>query len=166
MMSPNLVDYEILLLLAKHSEKQVISALARNLGVPIEEIEKRLEGLRQLKPRIRPRSRVDPQRTINALGAKHPEKASCLEALFRRFQNKTFLPQVSDVRRFFRRYSNNSVRVRSRDAPVLRLFRLLASLDLKELQSFLQEPEETKRSSLGILCDEILRGTKPTAEES
>lgn len=155
-MSPNLLDYEILLLLVKYGEKETVCALARNLGLPTDEIERRFQRLKELKPRTPSRKRVDPHKAIESLINECPEKAEYLETLFRRFENKTFLPELRDIRRFFHQHSHDLAHVRSRDGAMPSLFRLLANLDLGEIVDLAREPERTEYSSLGILSEEIV----------
>jgi hypothetical protein len=157
MISPNLLDYEILLLLAKYGEKETVCALARNLGLPPDEIERRFQRLKELKPKTPSRKRADPRKAVESLIQEHPEKADHLETLLQRFENKTFLPELRDVRRFFHQHSRDLVNIRSRDVAMLSLFRLLASLDLAEIADLAREPEGTEYSSLGILSEEIMR---------
>jgi len=160
MISQTLLDYEILLLLAKHGEKDLVSAIARNLGLSTDEVEKRLQQLRELKPKSRSRNRIDPYKRVESLIGEHPERANYLEALFQRFRNKTFLPELRDVRRFFHEHSAALGHVKSRSAAIVGLFKLLATLDLGELADLSQEPEGMEYSSLGILSKEIMRHTE------
>jgi hypothetical protein len=159
-MSQNLIDYEIVLLLAKYGEKEVLSAFARNLGLSSNEIESRMQGLKQLKRKTATRKRADPSRIIESLVVQHPEKADHLKTLFSRFQSKTFLPELKDVRRFFDRHSTDLAHPKSRVDAVPSLFKLLASLDLPELTSLCQKPEPTEYSSLGLISQEIMRRGK------
>ncbi len=155
-----LLDYEIALLLAKHGEKRVITSLARRLGALPDELERKLNELNEVKPRTSSRKPVDVSRAVQSIVAEYPEKASSLRTLFTRFQNKTFLPELKDVRRFFDRHSHALGRVKSRTEIGPRLFRLLAGLDSKELATLCEADQQREYSSLGIISDEIMRGRR------
>lgn len=153
------LDYEVTLLLAKHGEKHVLSALATKLGLTTEELQLTLEALKTRRPRtIKARKPIDPSRTIESIILEHPEKATSLRLLYSRFQNRTFLPELKDVKRFFDRHSRKTPPppLRSRIQSTFGLFRLLAEMDAEALEDLCHDSETVERSDLGIISDAIM----------
>ena len=156
----DLLQYEIVLLLAKYGERQVLKALADHLGVTYDVLEARLKEIHTLVPRVTKKKRSYPQTTIESLATQHPDKAECLRTLFSRFQNRTFLSEFKDVKRFFHRHGSDLGKVKARAAVVPKLFKLLATLDIKELTALCDDVRTGEYSSLGILADEIMKREK------
>jgi hypothetical protein len=85
------------------------------------------------------------------------EKADTLKLLQARFENKTFLPELKDVKRFFDRHERHTPTFKSRLSAQAPLFTILADVDLATLKKLLTEsPPGVAHSSLGIISDEIL----------
>lgn len=161
MISSNFLEYEIALILAKYGEKQVLSTLAKNLGLSARELDFKLQNVKYLKPKVTTRQHTDPKKIIDSLIIANPEKSEFLNLLLARFQNRTFLPELKDVKRLLNRYSTLKSSVKSRSSAAPYLFRLLASLDLKELASLCEaNQDQDTYSSLGIISDEIMRRNK------
>jgi hypothetical protein len=156
----DLLQYEIVLLLAKYGEKQVLKALADHLGVTHEALEASLKAIHTLVPRVTKKKRPDPQTTIDSLVTQHPDKAEYLRILLSRFQNRTFLSEFKDVKQFFHRRGSDLGKVKARAAVVPKLFKLLATLDTKELTILCEDVRTGDYSSLGILADEIMKSEK------
>ncbi|MBI3941137.1 MAG: hypothetical protein HY315_09900 [Acidobacteria bacterium] len=159
-MSTKFLDYELALLLAKYGRKAVVTALSQKLNLSLEQLE---ATLRDLDSEETPSHRATKARNvpkIETLVAQYPEKAEPLQVLTERFQCESFLPELRDVRRFFEQYSRNLGHVKSRAASYPKLIRLLADLDVSELNAVCQSSQVGQYSSLGILSDEILRRRK------
>ena len=154
------LDYEIALLLAKYGGKRVVTALARGLELPEERLQAKLTEVNKLKPHASGRKRVDSSAVLDTIAAEHPEKISDLRLLLTRYENKTFLPELKDVRRFFARYSHPLRGIKSRTDSVPQLFSLLATLDVSELKKLTESIPEKEYSSLGIISEEIMRRAK------
>ena len=157
MESVQLLDYEIVLLLAKYGEKRVLSMLAERLGLSADELQRRLKRIKEATPRITTRKPIDPHRIVDSIISEKPEKAAHLRRLFSRFQSRTFLPELKDVKRFFERHGRDFGKVKSRAQVIKPLFMLLANLDTSELASLGEYIPEDNYSSLGIISDEIMR---------
>lgn len=153
-----LLDYEIALLLAKHGENRVLGTLAAKLKLSPEQLERKLAELNNRgTPTKSTRKPIDATAAVESIAAEQPEKASHLRLLLDRFQNKTFLPELKDVRRFFDLHSAGLGSVKSRAEAVPRLFKLLGSLDESELAGLSEGERPEDRSSLGIISDAIMR---------
>jgi hypothetical protein len=160
MNTQNYLQYEIILLLAKYGERQVLNALASHLQISADVLEERLREIIQLKPRITTKKKADPAAIIETLVAQHADKAEGLKILFSRFQNKTFLPELKDVKRFCNRHGLDIGNVKSRTASVPKLFKLIASLETKAVEILIDDFNTGEYSSLGILADEIMKREK------
>jgi hypothetical protein len=158
MISSNYLEYEVALLLAKYGKNAVLHALATKMQLSQEQLELVLKEMPSKKPGSR--RPTPPLESIDQIIQEHPEKASFLRALQRRFQSRTFLPELRDVRRFFERHSRNVATLKSRADSSPRLFQLLAELDLPELEALCLAEQEGGYSSLGVIADEILRQHK------
>ncbi len=153
------LEYEVALLLAKYGKDAVLHALAGKMQLSHEELESLLKQLPSRKPRGRSRDRT-PMDSIDEIIRAHPAKAKCLRALNARFQNRTFLPELRDVRRFFEQHSRSLGSSKSRAESFRPLFNLLAELELPELDSLCQSEPNGEFSSLGVISDQILHGGK------
>ena len=151
------LEYEVALLLAKYGKEPVLRMLAEKLACPQMELEALLTDIEKKKvapPRYRAVPTADRLETIIS---QHPEKANQLRVLNSRFQNRTFLPELRDVRRFFEQHSRTLGQTKSRAESLSKLLKLLADLDLTELDALSNARESGEYSSLGIISDEILR---------
>ena len=157
MTSSTYLDHEVALLLAKYGSKAVLAALARNMQLSPDELESLLKKLPSKKPAARSRKSPAPVDPIEQLIQQHPAKARYFRSLQVRFQSRTFLPELRDVRRFFEQHSQALGSIKSRTESFTRLFRLLADLDLTELDELCQADPHGEYSSLGLIADEILK---------
>lgn len=154
------LDYEVALLLAKYGKDAVFNALARRIQLSHEELELLLKEIPVKKTPARSGRSGSVGDLIDQLTRDHPTKAHLLRTLHGRFQNRTFLPELRDVKRFFEQHSRNFGSTKSRVESLPRLLKLLAELDLSELDAICQVETESGYSSLGLISDEILRQPK------
>lgn len=150
------LDYEVALLLAKYDKQDVIDALARKANLSQENLEKILKQMNEKNAVSRQRKKSRKKDSIDMVISKHPKKAEQLRTLYNRFVNRTFLPELRDVRRFFEQHSGNLGRSTSRAKSGLRLFKLLSELETTELDDLCESSHTDEYSSLGIISDEIL----------
>lgn len=151
------LDYEAALLLAKYGERAVLGALAKQLKLTPEQLEACLQsppgrksGMRSTRPPLL-------SDLVIQLAQEHPNKAEALRTLHSRLENRTFLPEIKDVRRFLEQHGGSPGNTKSRSASLPRVLKLLAELDVTELEGLRQSQLETSRSSLGLISDQILR---------
>ena len=157
MTTSRFLEYEVALLLAKYGKEPVLLMLAEKLGCAQTELEALMTDIEKKKA-IPAGSRAAPTADqIETIISQHPEKASRLRVLNSRFRNRTFLPELRDVRRFFEQHSRNLGHTKSRAKSLSKLLKLLAELDLTELDTLSSARESGEYSSLGIISDEILR---------
>jgi hypothetical protein len=157
MMSSTYLEYEVALLFAKYGKSAVLNALATKMQLSPEELESLLQEIPSKKAQARSRKTPAAVDSIAEIVREHPAKAHLVRTLHGRFQNRTFLPELRDVRRFFEQHSRNLGAIKSRTESFRRLFKLLAELDLPELDTLCQAEPQSAYSSLGVISDEILR---------
>ncbi len=160
MTTPRFLEYEIALLLAKYGKSAVLKVLAQKINCSEAELEVLLTAIEKQKktPHHKPATLASDQ--LETVVSQHPEKSVQLRALYARFQNRTFLPELRDVRRFFEQHSENLGHTKSRAASLPKLLMLLVELKPAELDELYKARELGEYSSLGIISDEILRHDK------
>ena len=154
------LDCEIALLLAEYGKEPVLAALARKLALSEVELETLLSQIEKGKPTERRAKSVPKTDPIETAVAEHPDKAEQLRKIGARFQNRLFLPELRDVKRFFEQHARNLGRPKSRQQALPKLLSLLAEIDAAELDTLSQSREGAEYSSLGVISDEILRRDK------
>jgi hypothetical protein len=95
---------------------------------------------------------------IDELTARFPTRADDLRELYIRFQERTFLPALHDVKIFLYRHSAEPRALRARSAALAEVFNLLAHLPDRELGQVLAEARmrASGKSDLEIVADAIL----------
>jgi hypothetical protein len=151
------LEYEVALLLAKYGRSAVLETLALKLELTPEQLEAMLQ--RPIDNKRTPRPKKKPPGTDLAaqLEKDYPAKAECLRTLYSRFENRTFLPELRDVKRFFEMHDRPVGALRSRAETLPKVLRLLADLEASDLEALCQARPEGTYSSLGVISDEILR---------
>ena len=156
----DLLDADIALLLLRHGKSSVIGTLAKHLQLSEVELEEMLSTTLKRR-RVQPPSKAlsSPQFSIDRLIKGREYKEKFLRQLHAKFENRTFLPELKDVKLFLGRNKKSSASVKSRASAKSKIFMLLAELDLDSLEKLASEEaaEKSEFSSLGIISDEILR---------
>jgi hypothetical protein len=154
------LDYEVALLLAKYGKTAVLGTLAKKLQLTLDELERILETHLNEKSVSHSKKRPSTVDLVAHLAEAHPNKAQLLRTLNGRFENRMFLPELRDVKRFFEQHDQPLGSSRSRADSLPRVLRLLAELEVAELEALCQAQPENAYSSLGVISDEILRRNK------
>ncbi len=157
MSSSKFLDYEVTLLLAKYGKSALLEALAKKLELTPDQIETTLQTPPKQKSLSHSRKKPPPADLVKQLSQELPNKAHLLWTLYERFENRTFLPELRDVKRFFDQHARPLGAAKSRAESVGKVFRLLAELDVAELEALCRAQTENAYSSLGLISDEILR---------
>jgi hypothetical protein len=157
MSSSKFLDYEVALLLAKYGKTALLAALAKHLQLTADELDLILKTPLSNKAEVRPKNMRASFELIEQLAKDYPNKAQQLRTLHGRFVNRTFLPELRDVKRFFEQHEHPIGGSRSRAETLPRVLRLLAELEPSELEALCQTQSENTYSSLGVLSEEILR---------
>ncbi len=160
MKTQNYLDYEIILLLAKYGERQVINVLAKNLQISPDILEEKLREITKIKPRVTKKTRTNHETLIESIAIQNPDKSEYLKILFSRFQNRTFLPEFKNVKHFSNKHGFDLGKVKSRKEAIPTLFKKIASLNVEALSEIINTFKEGEYSSLGIIADEIMKRDK------
>jgi len=160
MSAPRFLDYEMALLLAKYGKSALLKALAQKINLTPEQLESILQTPLTHGRSSHPRKKQSASDLVDALAQEHPEKAQSLRVLQARFENRSFLPELRDVKRFFDQHHRELGSAKSRVEAFPKVVKLLAELDTAELAVLCQSQPQSGRSSLGIISDEILRREK------
>lgn len=160
MSEPRFLEYEVALLLAKYGKPSLLKALAQKLNATPEQLETILQSPPNQAFPSRARKKVSGSSVVEDLAQKHPDKAQFLRVLQARFENRGFLPELRDVKRFFEQRQHPLGATKSRVDAFPKLAKLLAELDVSELSALCQSQPQGAYSSLGIISDEILRREK------
>lgn len=163
MTSREFLDYEVSLLLLRHGKEALLSSVARRIGLSDDVLRQELGALLHAK-NVRPaeKKKLAPKQfELDPLLIGREDKASYLRQLCARFDNRTFLPELKDVKRFLDRHGQ-SHNAKSRALAQAALFQVLADLDVSELLKLLAESlVGVETSSLGLISDEILGRNRP-----
>ena len=157
---PRFLDYEVALLLVKYGKSALLKALAQKVNLTPEQLEAILQNPPTQSRSTHPRKKQSASDLVDALAKEHPEKAQYLRVLQARFENRSFLPELRDVKRFFDQRHRALGSAKSRVETFPKVAKLLAELDAAELAALCQSQPESGYSSLGIISDEILRRDK------
>ncbi|MCY4500845.1 MAG: hypothetical protein OXE57_04720 [Alphaproteobacteria bacterium] len=84
-----------------------------------------------------------------------PDKARVMERAAQRFEDKSFLPGVADIREFGRVYSVDLGKSVSRTSAIPRIFTFLAAMDADRVNRMLDEGAFSGPARLGPIADAI-----------
>ena len=155
-MKAELLEVEVELLLLKYGEASVLKAISATTGSSEDTIRKKLSILKEKKT-IRKKSRLK-KRPIDVAKDVVGDSANKeqLMQLAVSYQNRQFLPQLMDVRRFLHRF-NIAKNVKSRDNATRIVFESLNRCSPEELNDFLSGINRSEHSPFSILAGHIMR---------
>ena len=104
---------------------------------------------------VRRRAKKSIEEIIRDAKPDNTEAESIIEGLARAYENREFLSELRDVRRFLDSRSTSPTKLRSRADALPMVVGMLARCELDELRS-LDRKRQTRRSDLGIITDQIL----------
>lgn len=157
MKSDQILRVYITLLLLEYGKNPVLRMLAELIDHDQNKLEKILDDMNKI--RRAPTKRMPtakPSVSINSLLEKHPDKAPIVLSLKDRYDNRTLLPELKDVRRFLEKYSQTPKSIKSRADAAPKVIRVLIELPLQELEAMLSAPTAKGESDLGMISDQIL----------
>ena len=154
-----LLDLELRLLIARHGRTEVSEALSAigevNLAMIDSGIRTYEEKAGKTRPHRRPRKNLD--ELVRDAGPDNPDSERLIGKLARAYQNKEFLPELRDVKRFLESRHVQAARYRSRATALPAVLSVLAGYEPDELRE-LDEGRWVRGtgSDLGIITDQIL----------
>lgn len=160
-MNGRFLEIDVRLLVLRYGRQRVIQALARLGEQTVEELEQQLRTAEQTPKAKRPkRSILD---LVALESRERPDIAEPLRALAVAYENRTFLPNMREVRRFLERVGASERNPRSRAAAAPVLIRTLAGLTGDELLRLGAEERSGGESDYSLLARAIMGrpATKP-----
>lgn len=157
MSTDEILELELSLLFVKYGERKVLRSLARVNGLDSNELKTKLRRTHQLDKKPAIKKAKSPSKAIEQIIMQHPQKSHLLGVLYSRFQSKSVLPELRDIKRLFNRHGLESKNLKSRNTSATKVFKLLATLDEKELGELAHEQDRRTYSSLGIISAEIMK---------
>jgi len=151
-----LLDLELRLLVARHGKTEIVEALSTIGDVDLAVVDDDLKGYerRRAKKEARGARRKSIEEMVQDANPR-PAARRLIGKLARAYDERDFLPELRDVRRFLesRRVSVSTLRSRSDALPTV--LRVLAEHDLDELAA-LDRGRAAGGSDLGVITDQIL----------
>lgn len=152
-----LLGLEIRLLVARYGKARVVKALSTIDDVDLAGLHDDITGYERKRTRSGARRR--PRRSIEEMVREaNPPPASqgTVERLARAYDERDFLPELRDVRRFLEARGVSVGAFRSRSDALPTVLRVLAQQELEELTA-LDKGRSGGGSDLGVITDQILR---------
>lgn len=160
-----LLDLELRLLVARYGKTKVAKALSEIGSADLTTIEAGVKdyenGSKRSKAQRRTKKSIEEM--VREVNPANPDIAHLLEKLARAYENKEFLPELREVKRFLEYRDIPSLKIRSRRDALPIVLQALAPCSIDELRK-LDEERRSSRSDLGIITDQIL-GHRDNAEE-
>ncbi len=155
-MKNDLLQIEIDLLLLKYGEAAVIKALSSAVVTTEDELNKKIRTLKEkkLKAPKSPRQQKQPLDIAKEVitGSSNEHQLIKLATLY---QNKQFLPQLKDVKRFLGRFNINK-NIKSRNEATRVVFESLTKCSSDELTTFSTNSNTNSQSSFAKLAEHIM----------
>ena len=161
-MEVELLQIEVEILLLKYGETSVLKALSAAIASNEEDLRGKISALKEKKAQTTKNTRakkqpLDVAKEIIA-GSTNEDQLMSLAILY---QNRQFLPQLKDVKRFLGRF-NIIKNVKSRNDATRAVFESLSRCSQEELMSYTADTNTGGQSSFSKLAEHIMgnRGNK------
>lgn len=156
-MKKEMLSYDVALLLLRYGPSPVVGELAQQLGMSEERLLVDLDRMRDLPRKGSATKRRATGFSVEKFVSEHPEMAEMLITLDARYENRTFLPELRDVKRFLDKHGHTLRTVKSRQVAKRRVFEVLVGLEPRRVVDLAKEQFSGADSSLGMISDQILR---------
>lgn len=157
-MTDRFLQTDVRVLVAKYGFRPVLHALASLRHAKVEDLETEILALEKARSRLRKKRTREPKELVEAACRSRPEIASVLRELGTQFENKGFLPQLQDVRKFLTKHGDGDFSaLKSRTAAFPQILKALLSMSDRELDQLVEQASaEGSASQYSILATEIL----------
>lgn len=152
-----LLELELRLLIARHGKTRVAEALSAIEDVDVAVLDEWIKDYRSKTKgkRTERRPSRNIEKMIQATNLDDLEARRLVERLAFAYQNREFLPELREVKRFLEWRGVAGAKLRSRADAFPKVVRVLADCKLDELQT-LNEEKGRHESDLGVLTEQIL----------
>lgn len=150
---------QLALLTLQYGEHAVLESLAGLRGLGTEDLQDQLldiAKIRRHKTSLAPTSNQNPGSRLESILKGHPEKAELINAIKEKYDKKTLLSELKDVRRFLDRHGQTTNTLKTRGDAFNRVAGVLAGLSILELEQMLKSEPSNDYSGLGVISDQIL----------
>lgn len=154
-MNTELLKIEVDLLVLKYGETAALRAFAGATGSTEDAVRRKLAILREKKTKSKVAGTKKRPIDIAKDVAKNSVNEKQLMRLAVSYQNRQFLPQLKDVRRFLGRF-NIEKSIKSRDNATRIVFETLNRCSPEELNDFLSDSSISDQSSFSRLAGHIM----------
>jgi hypothetical protein len=150
-----LLKIELRILVLRHGRRNVLEALASLGNETAEEIEREIDlaEKRKASRKSKPISAIE---IASELCRDKPESIDTLTKLANRYENRTFLPELRDVKRFLERSGVKHSKVSSRRAAARQVLTVLNQLSMEDLKRLTSAAETHGDSDFALLAKEIM----------
>lgn len=153
------LEIEVELLILKYGYAKVLSAIASRDNITLEVLEKKISDLKNKKSQKPRRKEVSVEEIVAKIISENPHIKDEIQLLLARFVNKTFLPELKDVRRFIEKQSNRKVNIKSRDSGAKHVFDIIKSMPKNEIMQVI-DLNPIGESDYSLLSEQIIRSRK------
>ena len=153
----DLLGLELRLLIARHGKARINEALSSMEDVGLATLDadvKAYEG-RTRKSRARPRPRKSIDEMIQETNPESPDAEHLVRKLALAYEDRRFLPELREVKRFLESRRTSAAKFRSRADALPAVIQVLAQTGFDELTT-LDERKGTRGGDLGIIANQIL----------
>lgn len=165
-MNIELLQIEVEILLLKYGEDSVLKALSAAISSTEEELRGKISVLKEKKSKITKNVRTKKQPLDVAkeviVGSINEDQ---LMSLAIRYQNREFLPQLKDVRRFLGRFDITK-NVKSRNDATRVVFESLRRCSQEELKGLTSDSDTEGQSSFAKLTEHIIGGRENKSSDN
>jgi hypothetical protein len=155
-----LFEMEVRLLVLRYGREAVLEKIAQMGDQTLEEVQQQFDSAQLSRKPERSNARRQTVCDLIAVEVRdRPEIEESLRTIMAKFEARTFLPHLRDVRRFFDRIGGPDVGIVSRAAAGLPLVRALSKLKGEEL-AVLAKNSETRESDFSLLAQAIMGGSR------
>lgn len=160
-MSDQILVLDLRLMLLRHGRQKIMQALAHLDDKSIDQIEKELTELATRQNVKRPRASAT--ELFDRACAAYPNLAIPLRELGIRYSNRIFLPTLREVQRFIDRLAGAHKKLKSREAAVPALLKVLTDLRQEELSALLASDARAAHGDYALLARAIMgKPAKPS----
>lgn len=153
----DLLGLELRLLIARHGKARINEALSSMEDVDLATLDADVKAYkgRTRKNRARPRPRKSIDEMIQETNPKNPDAEHLVRKLALAYEDRRFLPELREVKRFLESRRTSAAKFRSRADALPAVIKALAQTESDEL-AMLDERKGTRGGDLGIIANQIL----------
>lgn len=158
MKQTDFLQLQLAVLIHQYGQHALLKSLASLRGLTTNDLQNLLIDIEKVnQPQTKkPQQTQNPIFKIDVFLKKHPEKSELIHSIKLLYDNKTFLPELKDVRRFLDRHGQPTKALKTRSDAFSKVIRVLVDLPTQDLEAILNTKPNNEFSDLGIISDQIL----------